>query len=71
MLGLFNLIPIPPLDGSKVVMGFLPREAAVSFAALENYGPMVLIAFLFIFIFFFSGPLVAAVNFLTSLLVGA
>ena len=71
MLGLFNLIPFPPLDGSKVVMGVLPREAAASFATLEVQRPAFLMISILLFIFFFWGPLIAAVNFLTSLLVGA
>lgn len=46
MLGLFNLIPIFPLDGEKVVLGLLPRDLAREFAKLEQYGPLVLIALL-------------------------
>jgi len=71
MLGIFNLIPVPPLDGSKVLMGFLPRGAAASFAALEAQGPVFLMVFLLFFIFFFSQPLGTAISFLTSLLIGA
>ena len=47
ILGAFNLIPIPPLDGSKVLMGFLPARAAQSFARLEPYGFPILIVLLF------------------------
>ncbi len=43
ILGVFNLIPIAPLDGFKVAVGFLPRDLSVSFAQLEQYGPMILI----------------------------
>jgi len=43
MLAVFNLIPIPPLDGSKIVMGLLPPEAAVSYARLQLYGTLILI----------------------------
>ena len=43
ILGVFNLIPLAPLDGFKVALGFLPRDLAVSFARLEPYGPIVLI----------------------------
>ena len=35
MLAAFNLIPIPPLDGSKIVMGFLPDSVANALARLE------------------------------------
>jgi Zn-dependent protease len=47
ILGAFNLIPIPPLDGSKVLMGFLPWETQQSLARLEPYGFFLLIFFLF------------------------
>ncbi len=45
-LGLFNLVPVPPLDGSKVLGGLLPprREAALS--RLEPYGWLILILLL-------------------------
>lgn len=42
-LAVFNLIPIPPLDGSKILMGLLPRQQAYRFSELENYGPLILI----------------------------
>lgn len=38
LLAVFNLIPIPPLDGSKVLMSQLPFNAARTFAQLEPYG---------------------------------
>jgi Zn-dependent protease len=47
ILGAFNLIPIPPLDGSKVLMGFLPRELQLRLARLEPYGFPILIVLLF------------------------
>ncbi len=39
VLAVFNLLPIAPLDGFAVMVGLLPRELAVSFAQLEQYGP--------------------------------
>ena len=42
VLAAFNLIPLAPLDGFKVALGVLPREAAASFARLETYGPAIL-----------------------------
>ena len=45
-LAFFNLLPIPPLDGSKILMGLLPPEQAFRFAQLERSGPMILIAVL-------------------------
>lgn len=47
ILGAFNLIPIPPLDGSKVLMAFLPYEAKWKLARLEPYGFFILIFLLF------------------------
>lgn len=42
MLGAFNLIPVPPLDGAKVLMGFLPRTMQRQLALLEPYGFFIL-----------------------------
>jgi len=42
-LAFFNFIPIPPLDGSKVLMGLLSREQAEVFARIEPYGFIILI----------------------------
>lgn len=41
-LGVFNLIPIPPLDGSKILRGFLPDSKTHWIDYLERYGGMVL-----------------------------
>ncbi len=43
ILSLFNLIPIPPLDGFHVLLGLLPPRTAVSLSRYESYGPPVLI----------------------------
>jgi Zn-dependent protease len=43
VLAFFNLIPIPPLDGSKILMGLLPEAQARQYSQLEMYGPMLLI----------------------------
>lgn len=43
MLAVFNCLPIPPLDGSKVLMGLLPPDAARSYAQMEPYGFMLLL----------------------------
>lgn len=44
VLAVFNLIPIPPLDGSKILMGFLPARYQYYFARLEPYGFFFIIA---------------------------
>lgn len=46
-LGVFNLVPIPPLDGSKVLAAVLPRNAAAALLALEPYGFIILGLLLF------------------------
>ena len=38
ILAVFNMLPIPPLDGSRVVLGVLPRALAIRYARLERYG---------------------------------
>ena len=43
MLAVFNLIPVPPLDGSKILMGLLPPAQAVSYARLQPYGVFILL----------------------------
>ena len=43
VLAIFNLLPIAPLDGFKIVLGLLPRNAALSFAKTERYGMMILV----------------------------
>ena len=46
MLAAFNLIPIPPLDGSKILMGFTSRRFQYSLARLEPYGFFIIIGLL-------------------------
>ena len=46
-LGIFNLIPLPPLDGSKIVEAFLPLAAARRYEAFAKYSFFILIALLF------------------------
>ncbi|MBC8387883.1 MAG: site-2 protease family protein [Actinobacteria bacterium] len=48
-LAILNFIPIPPLDGSKILASFLPDEAMFKFLSLGRFG------FIFIFIFIFLG----------------
>ena len=42
ILAVFNLIPIAPLDGSKILLGLLPPEQAYKYQQWEPYGPMIL-----------------------------
>jgi len=47
ILGVFNLIPIPPLDGFKVALGILPDDLAHEYAKLDRYGVGILMLVLF------------------------
>ncbi|OPY76488.1 MAG: Peptidase family M50 [Syntrophorhabdus sp. PtaU1.Bin050] len=48
MLAAFNLIPIPPLDGSKILMGFVSRKFQYSLARLEPYGFFIILGLLWL-----------------------
>jgi Zn-dependent protease len=48
ILAVFNMIPLPPLDGGRVAVGLLPRQLALPLARLENYGLFILMGVLFI-----------------------
>ena len=65
-LGIFNLIPIPPLDGSKVLFSFLPYKWTNAQIFLEKYGFFILLFFLFSF----SSVLLPVVFFLFRLFLG-
>lgn len=65
-LGLFNLVPIPPLDGSKILFAFLPRSFDNSVYFLERYSFVALI----IFIVYFSHYLAPIMAFLFHLITG-
>jgi len=48
VLAAFNLFPLPPLDGGRILVGILPKPVAVAVARLEPYGLMILIGLLII-----------------------
>ena len=51
VLCIFNFLPIPPLDGSRILMGLLPNRMAISYMKFEKYG------FIFVLVLAFSGVL--------------
>lgn len=48
VLGLFNLLPLPPLDGGRIMVGILPRGPAMALASFERYGLIIVIVVLFL-----------------------
>jgi Zn-dependent protease len=48
VLGLFNLIPLPPMDGGRIAVGLLPLPAAVWLAGAEKYGIVLVLLVLFV-----------------------
>ncbi len=49
VLGIFNLIPIPPLDGSRIVGAILPRRVHVRWSQLDHVGIIAIFALIFVF----------------------
>ena len=74
LLAVFNLIPLAPLDGSKVLGGILPRDMAQSYSRVERYGPAILVGMILVdyvsglgILWSIIGP---AVGFLTKAAIG-
>jgi Zn-dependent protease len=67
VLAVFNLLPIPPLDGSHVVANLLPRPAAYAYQSLGQYG--LLIVFLLMFIPGLLGTIFLPARIATELLI--
>ncbi len=73
-LGLFNLLPIPPLDGFTVLRGILPYRAAAPLRAIEDRiqsgGIFSLVLILFLFSYFLAAPFGLLIRAAFGLLVG-
>lgn len=73
-LAILNMIPIPPLDGSKVLRSLLPYGLAASYGRMEAFtyalGPFGLIGALLLLVYVFSSPLFALVRVLFLLITG-
>jgi Zn-dependent protease len=61
-LAIFNLIPIPPLDGFHTLLGVLPNGLAAQLMALEQYGFIILLAFIYLglgkYLYIVAGPII-------------
>ncbi|CAB5500718.1 FIG004556: membrane metalloprotease [uncultured Gammaproteobacteria bacterium] len=68
VLGVFNLLPLPPLDGSRVVSALLPNHLAYRYNKLEAYGLYILLGLLFLGIF--ERVILPIVNFILNYLLG-
>ncbi len=70
-LALFNLLPIPPLDGSKALFAFLPRSMGNVEYFLERYGMLILLFVVFIFPGLILNIIIPIAQFLFALLTGS
>lgn len=67
LLAFFNLVPIPPLDGSKIFSNFLPERIKMKFFALERYGMFILLFFLMFGLFrLLLYPIILSFSFLVG-----
>lgn len=71
MLASFNLIPIPPLDGSKILAGFMSERFQFAMARMERFGFLIIIGLLYLHVLdpliaFFRWIIVGIINFILS-----
>lgn len=67
---IFNMIPFPPLDGSRVLYAFAPESLQRIMLQIESAGFMAIIVFFFIIFQFISGPIINIESFMLHLLLG-
>jgi len=74
LLAFFNLIPVPPLDGSKILAGFLPAHLEMRYrrfgARIEQYGLMANFLFIFLFVYLLWAPFQVLIQAFFLLLTG-
>ena len=70
ILAIFNLVPIPPLDGSNVVYGLLPPRQQYSWRTFQQYGPFLLLAVLLLAPRILTALVFGPARALTSFLIG-
>jgi Zn-dependent protease len=69
-LCIFNLIPIPPLDGSRVLYAFAPEPVQRVMAQIESYGFLAIVVIVFVLFQFISTPIGNIENHLITFLLG-
>jgi Zn-dependent protease len=67
VLALFNLVPVPPLDGSKILFALLPRKMAQIRNSFEKYGFVLTLIFIFFLWQFFTPLIFTLFTFVTGL----
>jgi Zn-dependent protease len=70
LLFMFNLLPLPPLDGFSILMGIVPYSVAQPLAKVGQFGPLLLFGIILLVPGFLSSVLGPPLNFLTRLLLG-
>ncbi len=68
ILGILNLLPVPPLDGFRIAVGILPRKYAISLAKSERYASQIL--FIFVLLLMFTGFLWDIVGTIVNVFLG-
>lgn len=67
LLAFFNLVPIPPLDGSKIIANFLPEKIKMKFFLFERYGIFILLFFLMFGLFqYLFYPIIYSFSFISG-----
>ncbi|MFA5155372.1 MAG: site-2 protease family protein [Patescibacteria group bacterium] len=67
ILAVFNLVPLPPLDGSKILAVFLPEHLRARYLAVDRFGFVLII----LLVMLAGGLIIPAVDFLFKIIVGA
>ena len=69
-LMVFNLVPLPPLDGGRILVGLLPLRQAMALSQLERYGFFIVIALIYLRILdvLWMHPMMSAANFVVNLI---
>ncbi len=67
LLAVFNLIPLPPLDGSRLAEAVMPREWVRGYTAIEPFGIFIIFGLFFLVPRFFEAVILPVVNFLATM----